>query len=174
MDRAGSAVSVQTPPGIRITEVKRKLDGTVQRFDCELIARTPSLLVALYRFEDRRGPIDSYGFFWARRPYLCYYLVPRDPQRAPRARFDVIRDMRFGADDVSYTDLILDLWVDDGVLRWEDEDELEAATLSRVVTTLDRAYIDSARGVLTRHHRRIVGEVQRTIELARKRPASTT
>ena len=72
----------------RITEVKRKLDGTVQRFDCELISRTPSLVVALYRFEDRRGPVDSYGLFWARRPYLCYYLVPQDRSLRPRARFD--------------------------------------------------------------------------------------
>ena len=144
----------------RISEVKRKLDGTVQRFDCELITRTPSLVVALYRFEDRRGPVDSYGLFWARRPYLCYYLVPQDRGLQPRARFDVIRDMSLGAVEVSYTDLILDLWVVDGALRWEDEAELNAATRSGLVSTADRADIDRARDILTRGHRRIVREVE--------------
>src|SRR6476646_7794274 len=59
-----------------ITEVKRRLDGTVARFDCELIARTRALVIAVYRFDDpQRGPIDSYGLFWARLPYLCYHMV---------------------------------------------------------------------------------------------------
>jgi hypothetical protein len=147
----------------RITEVKHKLNGTVQRFDCELISHTPSLVVALYRFEDRHGPVDSYGLFWARRPYLCYYLAPQDRSLRPRARFDVIRDMRLGADEVSYTDLILDAWVVDGALRWEDEDELEEAVQSAIVSSDDLTRINHSREILARGTARIVRDVQATL-----------
>jgi hypothetical protein len=150
----------------RITEVKHKLDGTVQRFDCELISHTPSLVVALYRFEDRHGPVDSYGLFWARRPYLCYYLVPQDRSLRPRARYDVIRDMRLGADEVSYTDLILDAWVVDGALRWEDEDELDDAVRSGFVMPSDISRIDRTRHILFEGHARIVQEVEHTLQTA--------
>lgn len=154
-------------PATTVTEVKRRLDGSEQRFTCELVSRTPRLLVALYRFEDARGPVDSYGLFWPRRPYLCYAM---QPQRGGPAvfRFDVLRDTRVastrsGAVEVSYTDLLLDLWVEAGVPRWEDEDELRAAIDAGRLTPSEIAHIARARATLEAGYARIIAEVRREV-----------
>lgn len=146
--------------GGRIVEVKRKLDGSEQRFDCELIERTPSLVIARYRFQADAGPIDSYGCFWARRPYLCYHMVHREDGREWVSRFDVLRGMRLGTDEVSYTDLLLDLWVDADGPRWEDEDEVEAAILAGTLEPHNLERIERVRRFLTRRHRAVVREIR--------------
>ncbi len=157
-----------------IVEVKRKLDGSEQRFDCELIERSSGLVIVRYRFEADAGPIDSYGCFWARRPYLCYHMVHRHDGREWVSRFDIARDMRIGAADVSYTDLLLDLWVDETGARWEDDDEVEAAAASGLIGPDDVARIEHARGLLTRRHRGVVREIRgRLARLGVLRPAST-
>lgn len=144
----------------RIVEVKRKLDGSEQRFDCELIERTSSFVMARYRFEAAAGPIDSYGCFWVRRPYLCYHMVHREDGREWVSRFDVVRDMRLGSIEVSYTDLLLDLWVDGDGARWEDDDEVEAASVSGALDEADRQRIEAARALLNRRHRAVVRQIR--------------
>lgn len=144
----------------RVVEVKRKLDGSEQRFDCELIERTSSLVIARYRFEAEAGPIDSYGCFWARRPYVCYYMVHRKDGLEWVSRFDVVRDVRLGATEVSYTDLLLDLWVDAGGARWEDDDEVCEARASGLLAAGDIERIERARAVLGRRHRAAVHEIR--------------
>ncbi|MGE0228417.1 MAG: hypothetical protein AB7I38_09110 [Dehalococcoidia bacterium] len=143
-----------------IVEVKRKLDGSEQRFDCELIEHTPRLVIARYRLEATAGPIDSYGVFWARRPYLCYHMVHRADGREWVSRFDVVRDVRLGACEVSYTDLLLDLWVDADGPRWEDDDEVEAAAVAGLLTRTDRERIARTRAALDGRHRTVVREVR--------------
>lgn len=154
----------------RIVEVKRKLDGSEQRFDCELIERSSSLVVARYRFEAEVGPVDSYGCFWARRPYLCYHMVRREDGREWVSRFDVVRDVRLGAQEVSYTDLLLDLWVDANGARWEDDDEVEAARAAGVLGDRDLERIEHTRALLTRRHRAVVREIRTRLERLRALP----
>lgn len=144
----------------RIVEVKRKLDGSEQRFDCELIERTSSLVIARYPFEAAVGPVDSYGCFWARRPYLCYHMVHREDGREWVSRFDIVRDMQLGTSEVRYTDLLLDLWVDADGARWEDDDEVEAARDAGVLAAPELERIERARNLLTRRHRAVVGEIR--------------
>jgi hypothetical protein len=129
------------------------------------VRRTPTLVVALYQFDSPVGRIDSYGCFWSRRPYLCYHMVHREDGREWVTRFDVIRDMHFGAGEVRYTDLLLDLWVDADGARWEDEDEVAAAASSGLLTASDLARIDRARAGLSRRHRAVVREVRRMMGL---------
>jgi hypothetical protein len=150
-----------------LIEVKRRLAGTELRFECALLARSPRLLVALYRFEGARGPVDSYGLFWPHRPYLCYAMYPVRGG-PPVFRFDVIRGLRVVAPpgaplEVRYTDLLLDRWVEEGVPRWEDEDEVEAAVAAGRLLATDLARIDAARLTLERGHARILAEVEREV-----------
>ncbi len=117
-------------------------------------------MVALYRFDSDIGPIDSYGCFWARRPYLCYHMVHRGDGREWATRFDVVRDMRLEPHEVRYTDLLLDLWSDRDSMRWQDDNEVEAARRTGHLDAAGLATIDHARGVLTRRHRTVVREVR--------------
>lgn len=156
-----------------ITEVKRRLDGSEQRFKCELVTRTPSLVVARYRFEARggffdshTGAVDSYGLFWARRPYLSYYMVRPTDGALLAARFDVVRDVRLEATEVRYTDLLLDLWIEGGVAHWQDEDEVAEAERAGRLTPADRVRIGRARALLERGHTRVIGEARWTLRVA--------
>ena len=151
-----------------ITEVKRHLDGREQRFETELVYRTASSLVVLYRVPEGRyglaAPLDSYGCYWAGRSYICYHMVR--PPEAPDAgrevvtRFDVARDIAIAADEVRFLDLLLDLAVVDGVPRWEDEDEVAAALGSGALSPADGAHIERARRTLEQGHRRVVREIR--------------
>lgn len=160
----------------RVIEVKRALDGagaSERRFECELVDASASRAVVLYRFTRDGRALDSYGVFWRRRPYNCYYAV------APAAswsagpvfvRFDVVRDVEIelgaAVPEVRYTDLLLDLWVDEHGARWEDAEEVEALARSGVLTDADARRIESARGVLERGHRRITAEVRGILQRA--------
>lgn len=171
--------------GAPIIEVKRHLDGRVQRFACELVHRTPWLVVVRYRVEHppwgppEAAPLDSYGCFWRRRPYNCYHMVrPADGVEVV-SRFDVVRDVRLGGvgalpGEVSYTDLLLDLRVEPGPplrARWEDEHEVAAATAVGTLSGDDLARIARARRVLERGHRRVIGELRDLLrELGRLPP----
>ena len=152
-----------------ITEVKRKLGGGEERFATELIHRSPSLLLVLYRIERGADSLDSYGCFWPRRPYGCYHIVrpPGTPDagREVLSRFDVLTDLEIVGDEVRYLDLLLDLLVRVGPagrlsIHWEDEDELEAALAGGLLDAAGGVYIERARRTLERRHRRAVGEIR--------------
>ena len=148
-----------------IIEVKRTLDGREQRFACEFVHRDPSVVVVRYRFERGGRALRSFGLFWSRRPYNCYYVVPARGDKTVFVRFDVVAgievDLAVAPPEVRYRDLLLDLWVDAEGARWEDEDEVEAAGAS--LEAGDRARIERARGILERGHRRIASEVRRLL-----------
>ncbi|MYI83069.1 MAG: hypothetical protein F4056_07180 [Chloroflexi bacterium] len=152
-----------------IIEVKRKLDGSEERFTTELVHRSPSLLLVLYRIERGENSLDSYGCFWRRRPYGCYHIVrppgAPDAGREVLSRFDVLRDVAIEGDEVRYLDLLLDLVVRVDAAgrirtRWEDEHEVEAALASGLLDAAGGAYVARARRTLGRRHRRVVGEIR--------------
>ena len=150
-----------------VIEVKRTLDGREQRFRTEPVHRAPNLLLVLYRIRAGAGPdgaLDSYGCFWPRRPYTCYHMVrppgAPDAGREVESRFDIARDIRIAGGEVRYLDLLLDLRVRGGQARWEDEDELAAALRGGSLDAAGGAYVERARRVLARRHRRVAGEIR--------------
>ena len=153
-------------PEERVVEVKRKLDGSEQRFDCELVQRTREMAVVRFHFDGTRHPsfggvIDSYGVFWRRRPYSCYYMVRSEDGAELVTRFDIVREVELHVPgEVRWTDLLLDLWVEGGMARWEDEDEVEAATAGGLLTSEDVRRIARGRGVLERGYPRVVAEIR--------------
>ncbi len=156
------------PAPTSIVEVKRAFDGAIeQRFDCDLIEATPARVIVRFRFERDGRRLDSYGFFWRRRSYNCYYVVPRGGGPPVFLRFDVVADVEVDLvstpAEVRYRDLLLDLWVDDAGARWEDEDELEAAIRTGALSGAEMCSIDATRTLLERRHRRVAAAVRSTL-----------
>ncbi len=148
-----------------IVEVKRSFDATREsRFFCELVDLRPARVIVLFRLERDGRALDSYGVFWRRRPYNCYYVVPIGGGDPVFVRFDVVRDVEIRLDveprEVRYTDLLLDLWVDDGGPRWEDEDEVAREAAAGRLGLDDARLIEQARGQLERGYRRAAREVR--------------
>ena len=108
--------------------------------------------------------LDSYGCYWAGRSYVCYHMVrppeAAEPGREVGTRFDVARAIELAAGEVRFLDLLLDLTVEAGVARWEDEDEVAAALASGLLSAADGAYIERARATLQQGHRQVVREIR--------------
>lgn len=154
-----------------ITEIKRHLDGRVERFACRLLVRRPHLAVVRFDHQEERraggyrfpAGSRSYGFLWRRRPYQLYRMTGPDG-RLIAHRFDVVEAVRLGETEVSYTDLLLDMWADpDGSLQVEDEDEVKEYTRRGLLSAAQRARIESTRALLVRRHAAIEREAERLL-----------
>ena len=157
---------------MRISEVKRHLEGGAHRFQCELVFRRPHLVIVLFRhsrarsaggFSIPRGS-HTYGFFWSRRPYSLYRIVR--PDGGPIAhRYDIVDDVRLGEREVSYLDLLLDIWIaPDGGVQIEDEDEVVEYARRGLLSRAQVAAIHRARGLVLRRHAAIARESVRLLK----------
>ena len=168
-----AAVAASLRPGSAIVEVKRRVDGSEERYRCELVSATRSQVVILYRLRRPAwglpAPLLSYGFFWPRRPYICYRFVRPADGAEVASRFDVVGRVELvppppggGSAEVRFEDLLLDLWVRPGAgpregdeLRWEDEEEFEAALAEGRIAPEAAARVIRSREVLLRNQRRL-------------------
>lgn len=154
-----------------ILETKRHLDGRRERFTCDLISVSRRLAIVRFAHSGSRRagefffPAGSFtiGFFWAGRHYNLYRIT--GPGGAVIVyRFDVVDAVRITPTHVSYTDLLLDLWVTpDGHLRVEDEDEVKAATAAGLLSARRQQIIARTRAWLTRSHPRVIAEAEREL-----------
>jgi len=154
----------------KIYETKRRLNGTSQTFECDLIYRNGKAMVIKY---ESKGPFRAFasmseGYYWEGRNYLIYKMF-RDGELVGH-RFDVCRDVTFGPNSVAWTDLILDFFfTTDGELQVHDEDELQEAMASGRVTPEDLAIIDTTRALLTADVLDIVREAAEVRAKAKER-----
>lgn len=150
--------------------MKRALDAAhpERRFECELIDANAQRVVVLYRFQRDGAAIESYGVFWRRRPYNCYYAVPAGGGAPLFVRFDIVRDVEFDLErtppEVRYTDLLLDLLAEQDGPRWEDEDEVAAVLDRGTLSPSDARRIEATRTLLDRRWRRITAEVRALLQ----------
>jgi hypothetical protein len=151
---------------VRITETKRHLDGSAHQFECELVLRRPDVVVVRFEhwggrsaggFDIPRGSRTD-GFFWRRRPYSLYRMT--GPDALPIAdRFDIVEDVRFAEREVSYLDLLVDIWVTPyGSVLVEDEDEVEDHVQRGLLSKAQQLRIERTAALLRRGHRRIIRE----------------
>jgi hypothetical protein len=156
---------------VRTTELKRHLDGGDERFGCELVLRRAH--VAVIRFQHRRRlsadgftiPRGSHtdGFFWTPRPYGLYRIWGPDGSHIAD-RFDVLEDCRIGDREVSYLDLLVDVWVaPDGAVLVEDEEEVADHVRRGLLSRAQVRHIERATALLLRDHRRIIREAARLL-----------
>ncbi len=156
-----------------ILETKRHLDGRRERFTCDLIAESPRLAIVRFTHAGPRTAGGFYfpagsvtiGFFWAGRHYNLYRITGPDGGVIVY-RFDVVDAVHLTPGHVSYTDLLLDVWVTpDGRLQVEDEDEVHAAEAAGRLSARRRQIIARTRVWLTRAHPRIIAEAERELAI---------
>lgn len=157
---------------MRITEVKRHVEGGAYRFECELVLRQRHLVVVLFRhwrgrsaggFPIPRGS-STHGFFWSRRPYSVYRIVGPNGGLIAH-RYDIVEDVRLGEREVSYLDLLLDVWVaPDGTVLVEDEDEVADYARRGLLSRAQRGRIERARALVLRRHPAVAREAARLLE----------
>ena len=137
----------QTPPA-RITEIKTTIGGRVDRFLCDVAARSATEVVVHYRVPRARDvhgvalPAGTLtvGYFWTDRPFNLYHWVAPDG-RTLAHYFNVGDVTRLTGDVLEWRDLAVDvLATPDGRVRVLDEDELPPDLDPAL-----RRYVDAAR-----------------------------
>jgi hypothetical protein len=144
----------------RITEVKRHLDGRVERYECDPIRVTGDIAVVSFRIPVAVGPVpkgaNTLGFFWRRRGYNLYRFLSPDGD-VMLHRFDVVDEVRIDEDEVDYLDMYLDVLISPtGEITIEDEDELKAAARRGLLDDGRVEAIGRVLATITRDWRRIV------------------
>lgn len=168
-DEPGSTLR-RAAPGSRIVEVKRTLDGRVQRFDCDLLAISHTQAVIRFRIarpSSFNTPLTvpagstSIGVFWASRPVSVYRFLDADGK--PFAgRFDAVDEVSIKAGEVSFLDLILDWWViEDDVLLEEDREDFDAAREAGQLTPRQLQRADEAARRVYSRYRHVLDDVDR-------------
>jgi hypothetical protein len=151
----------------RITEVKRRLDGTEERFECEALLVTEDLAAVSFTNPKAVGGVpkgsSTLGFFWRRRNYDLYRISSPDGELLAH-RFDVVDEVRIEPDRIEYLDLLLDVRVSPtGEVEIEDEDEVRRAADAGLLDDRRLEAIERALRTITRDWRRIVREALRSL-----------
>jgi hypothetical protein len=116
----------------RITEIKRNLDGTVERFTCHLLYRDPEYRVICY-VSDRAYTVAAaelpagsltIGHYSRGRGYILWEMY--DPRGNLVGYYvHLSSDLKFGDRTVEWRDMTVDVWVrSDGDAEVLDEAEL--------------------------------------------------
>ena len=144
---------------MKILETKRRLNGTSQTFECDLVHREKGALIIRYESKGQYARLASVseGYYWEGRNYLIYKMF-RDAELVGH-RFDVCRDVTFGPDSVRWTDLLLDFfYTPSGELQVHDEDDVAEAAGAGLLTAADRDIIERTRALMVAQVARIIEE----------------
>jgi len=147
----------------RIVEVKRRLDGSESRFDCEQLLLEPGERAIVLYVLDRpwpvagvalRGGIRTYAHFWRGRPFNVYHWVDGDRTVGHYFNIGTVDELAPGR--VVWTDYAVDvLATPDGVTRVLDEEELGPETPDAI-----REIVDAARARILADLPELVREVE--------------
>ena len=119
-------------PKARITEIKTRLCGDREQFECERIHYADGETVVIYRMpEDRRledlllpGGSLSLGYFWENRAYNAYHWID-DNRQSLALYFNICDNTRISSNRVAWRDLAVDVLITPDLrCRVLDEDEL--------------------------------------------------
>ena len=156
----------------RITEIKRHLDGREERFECELVSMELGEAVIRYVWHRdqpfRDGPIYlpagdtiTWAFYWEGRHFLVYKFMAADGKLFGH-RFDICEKVKIRPDTISWTDLMLDLWVDPrNKIHVLDEEEVEISKARGLLAPHHLKIIEQTKHHLLEKHKIILGEVTR-------------
>jgi len=133
----------------KITEIKHHLNKPTERYECDLVRSGPGHMVLRY-VSDREFSSVRLGITFP--PELLGYLV------------HICRDVSISDGEVSYLDMLLDLWFfPDGRHVVLDMDEVEECLEKGILNEEDMQYIEESREVSVAE---FVADAQKLNELA--------
>lgn len=148
-------------------EIKSKLDGSEQRFACELVTLDRSLGILRYVIDRAREVAGiglspgclTYAVYWADRPYNAYWWVNRDG-RSLGFYFNVADSVSLTREAFRWRDLSLDVLVrPDGSAEVLDEIELPTDLPPALL-----AYVRAARDAILAVPGALAAEVRAVVE----------
>lgn len=140
-------------------EIKHRLDGSIQRFECQPVHVSDREAVILHRRSSEGRVADlvlpagslTFGYFWMDRPYNVYHFVTEAGETLG-IYFNICDQTEIGAEVLSWRDLIVDLLATpDGRCRVLDAEELPEdldEPLTRLIQETEQ-YLQSQHGAVS-------------------------
>ncbi|OLC56394.1 MAG: hypothetical protein AUH85_06640 [Chloroflexi bacterium 13_1_40CM_4_68_4] len=147
----------------QIVEVKRRLDGTETRFNCEPVLIEAGRRAVILYILDRAWAVEgvalrpgmkTYAHFWMDRPYNAYHWL--DGERTVGLYFNVGACSEISPARVAWTDYVVDILVTpDRTATVLDEDELGVETPLEI-----RQIVDETRTRILRELPALIAEIE--------------
>ena len=132
----------------RCLEIKQKIDGSREIFECDLIRISPQPAILRYTIK-KHYHIDriilepnmiTYGFYWENQEYTLYKWFDRD-NKIIADYFNVADSVSITPETIVWRDLVLDLIVyPNGYFKWLDLDELKNIKDHKIKKKIDAAH----------------------------------
>ena len=157
-----------------ITEIKKGIDGKVQKFELESWRVLPdhSAVARWVAQEDNsyglKAKSSSWGVWSMNHPHLTAYRI-HDPQgELISYRFDVIDSLKIHQNEVSFLDLLLDFKIKDHyeLLEILDEDEVEDAISKNLLTKKQIKIINDTKDIMQKDVNSMLRRVDELITAA--------
>lgn len=132
-----------------ILERKRRLDGSVVEWHCDLLALEPERYAAVRYVVPAASALSgsdlvlpagavTIGHFWADRPYTAYHFLAGELTLAVYC--SIVESVEVGPELIAYRDLAVDLLIrPDGSATVLDEDELASGIEPETLETIEAA-----------------------------------
>jgi predicted RNA-binding protein associated with RNAse of E/G family len=118
---------------VSFLEVKKRYDGSVAEYECELLHYSPEKVILFYEMPESRIvdevtlPKGAYtiAYYWADRDYNAYHWVLPSGETLA-FYFNMVEGTVLRPDTLTYRDMIVDvICYEDGKTRVLDEEELQ-------------------------------------------------
>jgi len=157
----------------KITEIKHHLNKPTERYECDLVRSGPGHMVLRYvsdrEFSSVRLGITfppgciTIALYWEARPYVFWGIFSPEKELLGYL-VHICRDVSISDGEVSYLDMLLDLWFfPDGRHVVLDMYEVEECLEKGILNEKDRQYIEESREVSVAE---FVADAQKLNELA--------
>ena len=147
-------------------EVKINKNKPTQRFACELLHRGEGFVILKYisttlgKIHDitiRQGA-TTIAFYWSDRGYVLWRMYGRDAGLIGTL-FHVCTNVTITDVQVSYLDLLIDVWVaPDGSVSVLDEDELAGCVRADQITQEEAVWIEKQKKIIINKYHTIIAE----------------
>ncbi len=155
---------------MRITEIKRWLDGREEAFICDALYVAEAVAVlrfqvapdSSYTVHDTVIPsgATTFAVFWEGANYLTYRIMDADGHLIGY-RFDVCKEVYITEEAVKWTDLVLDVWVDSSNhLTFMDEEEVIELQDKGLISQEDGETIANTKEFLSENYLQVIAKAE--------------
>ena len=159
---------------MKVTEIKRWLDGRQERFVCEALRITDQVAVLRFLVPPESNYVvhdaaispgsATLAVFWEGANYLVYKMIDSSGALIGY-RFDVCKDVDITLDKVKWTDLVLDAWVaTTSSIVFLDEDEVVELRVSGLISDKDYKIIEKTKEFLFNNYLQVIADTEKELK----------
>lgn len=154
---------------MKILEVKRHLNKPDESYLCDLLLRDNAHFMVLKYVNERAGRVGgvpfevgaiTYAYYKTGQEFVLWKMLGLN-ENLKGYLFHICRDVELEKDRVAYTDMLLDVWIDDeGSVNILDRDEVEDCVAEGIIGNEEVSWISRQEKNIIRNWRKIIADFE--------------